>query len=854
MTVSAAEPPDAELEHLRQEVSDLRSALEAIRSGGVDALIVGPAGQEQLYALSTADRPYRLIIEQMGEGAVTLSAAGLVLFANRRLAELLGWEGSALLGRAFQDLVDPSDRARWETAARVPPGSTSRTELTLRGRGGQGLPVLVSVTGLELDAVLVRTVVVSDLSELVAVRSELQEAQRVAGLGSWRWDTGTGLVDWSREMFALYELPVRDGPLELREAIALRAHPDDDTLSQEEVVAAALTQQVPFQLNHRLHLPDRPVRYLSVRAEPVFGPDGAVVAVRGTSQDVTALREAEHALARAAAEFVGAFEHAPVAMAMVGLDGTVLRANGALVELLGGDPAALVGTSFLSSVGEHAHIAEAFRHLLEQDTSVHLNEARIVSSTGAARWVSVLLARVRVDQGGAGYVVAHLQDVSERKSFEDRLRHLADHDSLTGLANRRSFHDRLGQYLGQVERYGATGALVLFDLDHFKHVNDTFGHPAGDALLQEITAALLRRLRDSDVLARLGGDEFAILLCGVDLVAAEAILAQLLTVVRGAGVEIDGRRVAGTASAGLAMLGAGERVSADAILAHADVAMYGAKDAGRDGYEVYDPLSLTTVTSSERHRWLENLRRALAEDSFELAAQPIVSLAEGTVVGCELLLRMREAGELVLPDRFLPIAERHGLAPALDRMVIRRALALVAASTPPDGFRWSLNLSAASLDDPSLPALIESELLASGVDAATLVFEITETSAVKNIDAAKALAGRLSELGCRFALDDFGAGYGSFYYLKHLPCDYLKIDGEFVRDLSTSHPNQVIVQAIVAVATQLGKKTIAEYVGDADTLALLTSYGVDYGQGFHLGRPTPPAQLLAGVAMRGAGS
>ena len=151
------------------------------------------------------------------------------LLARGRCLLVLGWEGSALLGRAFPDLVDPSDRARWETAARVPPGSTSRTELTLRGRGGQGLPVLVSVTGLELDAVLVRTVVVSDLSELVAVRSELQEAQRGAGLGSWRWDTGTGLVDWSREMFALYELPVRDGPLELREAIALRAHPDDDT-------------------------------------------------------------------------------------------------------------------------------------------------------------------------------------------------------------------------------------------------------------------------------------------------------------------------------------------------------------------------------------------------------------------------------------------------------------------------------------------------------------------------------------------------------------------------------------------------------------------------------------------------
>src|SRR5213078_845434 len=211
----------------------------------------------------------------------------------------------------------------------------------------------------------------------------------------------------------------------------------------------------------------------------------------------------------------------------------------------------------------------------------------------------------------------------------------------------------------------------------------------------------------------------------------------------------------------------------------------------------FDPSGPHSEQARSKFRWLERIRVALDQDLFTLLAQPILDLNVGQVTGCELLLRMRDGGRLIGPDIFLPIAERHGLANLIDRFVIGRAIEIVAEQHRPPGFRWEINLSAESLGDPAIPELIEAHLARTGVAPEALVFEITETAAITNFDDAQKFAARLTAIGCRFALDDFGAGYGSFYYLKHLPFEYLKIDGEFIRQLTSSDTDSVIVEAIV---------------------------------------------------------
>jgi EAL domain-containing protein (putative c-di-GMP-specific phosphodiesterase class I) len=272
--------------------------------------------------------------------------------------------------------------------------------------------------------------------------------------------------------------------------------------------------------------------------------------------------------------------------------------------------------------------------------------------------------------------------------------------------------------------------------------------------------------------------------------------------------------------------------------------MYAAKEAGGDRVHLFAEDDQRVVSLRSRQRCAEQIRRALDEDRFELHWQPIIELATGGDTHRELLLRMiGDDGALIAPGAFIPTAERFGLIQAIDRWVVRHAIALLAEH--PD-VSLEVNLSAASISDPELGALIEAELAASAVDPSRLVFEITETAAIANIDDARLFAERIARVGCGFALDDFGAGFSTFYYLKRLPLDFLKIDGDFIRGLTRSSTDQLIVKAMVDIARGMGLKTIAEFVEDAKTAALLHQLGVDYSQGYHHGRPraVPAARSL----------
>jgi diguanylate cyclase (GGDEF)-like protein/PAS domain S-box-containing protein len=592
-------------------------------------------------------------------------------------------------------------------------------------------------------------------------------------------------------------------------------------------------------------------RHLVVDVAPIVDSDGVLEKVLLVTKDITASRHQERARQLAEARYRTAFEAAPVGMAQIGLDGCFLEVNRALCDMLGFDADDLVGrqAAAVSDPDDAPRMRELLATMARSDIRSHTSERRLAHSRGHPIWVSLSAATVEHGDGEVSHVLAHYLDINDRKRFEGQLQYLADHDPLTGLRNRRSFEEELRRQAARVARYGPAGALLVLDLDNFKQVNDTLGHNAGDELIVSMADLLRHTMRESDVVARLGGDEFAIILPYASLAEAETVAAKIVTCVRDKVTVLSGdhyRRV--TTSIGLALFD-DPGLSGDEVLVNADLTMYDAKEAGRDRYAVYNEALFEPRTKA-RLAWVDRINEALDDDRFVLYAQPILDLGCDRVTRHELLLRMLdEHGDVIPPASFLYVAERVGLIGRIDRWVASQAIKLLADPRLPADIDLEVNLSGRSLGDPDLLDVIKSGLAETGVDSGRLVFEITETAAVANIHLAREFAENLTEIGCRFALDDFGAGFGSFYYLKHLPFDYLKIDGEFVAKCLTNPTDRLVIEALVGIARGLNKKTVAEFVGDQDTLVFLQRLGVDYAQGYHVGRPVPLTEVLADVVL-----
>ncbi|MEA2311649.1 MAG: hypothetical protein QOE28_1617, partial [Solirubrobacteraceae bacterium] len=468
-------------------------------------------------------------------------------------------------------------------------------------------------------------------------------------------------------------------------------------------------------------------------------------------------------------------------------------------------------------------------------------EYRMLARDGSTVWVHDD-AHPRELPDGGWLLDGLMTDVTDRKASEARLQHFADHDALTSLLNRRRFLEELDLELAVVRRGMRSSSAIVLDIDGLKYVNDSLGHQAGDELIRTVAGLLSDRLRASDAVARLGGDEFACLLRGTEPARAEEVADELLEALRTQRIDAAGDEgVRVTASAGVAALDDGAESTAESVLSAADLAMYEGKRTGRDRVTRFSPRLRAEL---ERGRtWLVRLREALEHDRFQLYAQPVMDLVTRGVVQHELLLRLPgEHGELEGPDAFMPVAERFDLLDDIDRWVLERTIAML-RSPATAGLAFEVNLSPSALTSGTVAPLIERELARGGLDPARLIVEVTETAAIANMQAARAFAEQLGALGVRMALDDFGSGFGSFYYLKHLPVDYLKIDGEFIRGLSANPVDQEVVKAIVMLARAVGRRTIAEFVPDAATLELLADFGVDLAQGFHIGHPRPVEAL-----------
>jgi diguanylate cyclase (GGDEF)-like protein/PAS domain S-box-containing protein len=544
--------------------------------------------------------------------------------------------------------------------------------------------------------------------------------------------------------------------------------------------------------------------------------------------------------------FENAFTHAPIGMALVDPAGRVLRVNDALCRITGFTAEEVCARAFrhLSDPQDVDVDSVQIVELLDGHLLTYQIEKRYRHAWGHQVWVLLSVSLVRDDEGRPQHLIAQVQDISERKELEGRLEHLVDHDFLTALFNGRRFEQALAQETKAAARYGGGGAVLLLDLDHFKAVNDQFGHKAGDDLLKTVAAALRGRMRETDVLARLGGDEFGIILPQVDSAQAELVAEGIVKTLRHQTAMLAEHQIPVTASVGVALF---DGLTSIEILSAADLAMYEAKEAGRDRFAVYRPLTGTPPRMSSRLAEAERVQCALTHDRLELLCQPILDLATNEVSQYELLLRLRtEDGHLLPPSAFLYVAERFGTILAIDAWVVRQAVELIAthakAGRP---LTLNVNISAKSIGNPELVAIIDRALADSRIDPACLVFELTETAAIGNIDLAKAFTTELKCRGCRFALDDFGSGFGSFYYLKHLPFDYFKIDGDFIRGFGANPTDQLVVEAIVGIARGMGKKTVAEFVTDQAMTDRLRRSGIDYAQGFHIGMPRPIVETFA---------
>ena len=709
--------------------------------------------------------------------------------------------------------------------------------------------------------------------ELRAAADLMKDAQRVANFGSWEWRVAEDEVSWSDQLYRIFGIATSEDPSTFRVTFSTyldRVHPDEQADVRAKI-EAALGDLKPFRFQHRIVRPDGETRNVRCQGEPVLDPaTEKIVRVVGVCQDVTELASVERARSEADARFRSAFENAPIGIALLdfseGVDGRLTEVNRALTDLTGRTPDELIGSKLTGlCLAEDSAGDESLRErLLAGEIERFTVEKRSLLSDDRLVWFELSVSTIPTDSAVRTAGIVQVQDVTERKRFEDKLRYIADHDSLTGLMNRRRFREELDSHLALRHRYGGVGALLLIDVDRLKAVNDTRGHGAGDVVLRRLAEAMRGRFRSTDILARLAGDEFAVLLPSTEAHEAEVLADALIA--RLADDEVASWGV--SVSIGAAPFGGDDNRTAEGVMATVDAAMYRAKQRGGGVSELADtplqgtphsrteglsdPVTLPrrslavseparpTIEPLPKPTLAERVQAALDSDSLLVYGQPVIDLRSGRVAHHELLVRMRdESGKVLAASDFLgAAAQTNGMCAAIDTWVVDRALAML--SNGSRGARFQVNLSGETLaDDRGLDRLI-SRLSSSSVDEGALGFEIGEGSISRDVERAGATLDRLADAGCSLVLDGFSAGFGSFEYLQRLPVRQIKIDGVVVRSL-LQEPDHSTIRAIVRLAQGTSKTTVAKLVESSSVLPILRMHGVDMAQGFEVGEPVPLA-------------
>ncbi len=563
--------------------------------------------------------------------------------------------------------------------------------------------------------------------------------------------------------------------------------------------------------------------------------------------------QAQAALARSEERFHTAFDHAPIGMALVTQSGRFFHANPTLAQLLGYGEGELDGqelTGFLLDEDQPG-FETSVAPLRSGEARVAHAEVRFATRAGKTLWASMAVGLLEQAEAGEPQFIVEIQDITESIELSARLQYEAEHDPLTGLLNRRALLRRLEPMLSQSATTARQHTLAYVEVERFKIINDLEGHAAGDEVLRQVAGLLQQHMQPRDTLARLRGDEFAVLFEECDtataLMRAQAMVDTVTEFRFAWGDQVFRLDI----SVGLAPVDA-DLGGIDDVLRSADTACGAAKEGGGARVQIFQRDDTEMQRIQGRRSWVHRLTDALDQGDFELHAQPIMPIRDSDIergLSFEILVRMRNRSgqdELFMPGQFIDAAERYGLATRLDQWVIDAVFdwfeqrpELVAKVEA-----CAINLSGMSLDDPDFTRRLIDKMRSAPLAPPQLRFEITETAAIGHLAQARHFMERVESLGCRFALDDFGSGVSSFGYLRTLPVDTLKIDGQFVRDIADDAVDRALVRSIHEVGRVLGLETIAEFVQDEATLAILRDIGVDYAQGTHIDNPRPLASLF----------
>ena len=543
------------------------------------------------------------------------------------------------------------------------------------------------------------------------------------------------------------------------------------------------------------------------------------------------------------ARYAAILDHAAEGIFIFDKQGVIHSFNRSAEQLFGYRADEIVGqdiATLITPPGVFEHSKDHLKEFMQAEISRLIGregELTGFHKDGASFHIALKVRAVVLDE--KEMFTAMAADISERRALMDHLKSVAEHDGLTGLYNRSYFQGELERLVDLTKRTKQPSALLYIDLDHFKYVNDTLGHSAGDRLLIEISTILVKRARKSDLIARLGGDEFTVLIYNTQADQVHDTAESFRKALADYPFKQGAEQVDIGCSIGVAMV-TEETQSAGETLSRADIACHLAKRGGRNRVHIFNPTDEADVTAmSVDMGWSRRIKDAVETGRFALACQPIVATHSGEIESFEVLTRMLdEQNGLIMPSAFLPSAERFGLAGEIDKWVIVNAIETLAEQRiHSPGMRYSLKLSSQTISDLGVCDLIQETLRCSDLDPAALTFEVTESVAISDMSLAETFLSRLRHIGCKTSLDDFGSGMSSFSHLRDLPIDYVKIDGRFVRRMATSPVDQTIVKAMNEIAHALGKQTIAEFVEDEVTMNLLRAYGIDYAQGYYLGRP-----------------